>query len=411
MKARFNISLSRLVPLAMALFMLSALASAVIQPPSASAAQLTDRNLTLSSSANGTINTDIAGNAVSAGAGGNGEKAKHTISFDIGETGNVGSILLMYCTTPIAGTTCTTPTGLSTNTIDSATGFNTQTGFSTNNFSVDTTTSNPTGCNGGSAGSRENCIMINRGAAASETAGTDITIGFGGTSGEYVTNPTTDNETFFIRIQTYSTTTYTTPRDKGTVASSTAQQVDITAKVQEKLNFSVSTTYNAPDGTCSDFTTSSGALALGDANGVLDSGTQYDAHSWFRISTNSVLGAKVFYSGDTLKDGANDINALSSEVTTAAGSEQFGLALNSGEAGHSFTHLVSNVNYNEGNGALGTAKFNYATTSTATPVEIAASPDIVACDTGAVRYIGNIATNTPAGVYTTTVTYIAVPTF
>ena len=427
MKVKLNIGLSRVSSLSVALFLLCALALPLVSTETASASQLTSRKLTLSSSANGTISTDLAGNAVAAGSGGNGTKAKHTFNFTIPTTGNVGSILIQYCTSPIpVANTCDAagseiPTGINTDTIDSATGFPTQSGFSSNNFTVDTTTASPSGeCDStGTAGSRKNCIMIKRASTASETNGATISLGFGGTSGEYITNPTADNSTFFVRISTYSDTGYTTLVDKGSVASSTAQQIDITAKVQEKLNFSVGKTVTAPSTTCAAFS-DNGALALGDSNGVLDSGTQYDAHSYFRISTNSVNGAKVYYSGDTLKDGANDINALTSETATNAGSETFGLALDSADtqagSGYSFTDLSPNAGYNEGNGTIPssgntTTKFNYTTTAMTTPVEIASSTGIVTCDTGSVRYIGNIATNTPAGIYTTTITYIAVPTF
>ncbi len=412
----FKKSLIRLSSTVVAVFMLSAVVLPAFNSGSASAAQLQSRKLTLSSSANGNVTTNVAGVAQNPGEGGNGQKAKHTFTFNIGTTGNVGSVLIQYCTTPIPGTTCTTPTGLTADTIDTATGFPTQTGFSTNNFTLDTTTAQPTGCNGGSAASRGNCILIKRGTAASETSGATINIGFGGTSGEYITNPTTDNQTFFVRLSTYSDTAYTTQVDRGTVASSTAQQIDITAKVQEKLNFSVGSTHVAPGGTCTALN-DTGALALGDVDGVLDTATQYDAHSYFRLSTNAINGTSVYYSADTLKDGSNDINALSSEVTTAAGTEAFGLALNSGNANHSFaggsTGLTAATGYDEGNGALGTAKFNFATASVTTPVAVAsAAPGgVVVCDTGAVRYVGNIATNTPAGIYTTTVTYIAVPTY
>ena len=116
-----------------------------------------------------------------------------------------------------------------------------QTGWSTNNFSLDTTTvltGSPWSCQGSSPG-RVNCIAINRASAASETATTSVTAAFGGTSGSYITNPTADNQPFFARIYTFSDTAYTQANmvDYGTVVGSTAQQIDITSKVKEVLNF------------------------------------------------------------------------------------------------------------------------------------------------------------------------------
>jgi hypothetical protein len=123
----------------------------------------------------------------------------------------------------------------------------------------------------------------------------------------------------------------------------------------------------------------------------------------------------VYYSADTLEAGTNDIDALSSEQTTSAGTEQFGLAIDSSDTqsgdGYSFTDLTASTDYDEGDGVLGTAEFNFDTGSVTTPVELASASDVIECDTGSVRYVANIATNTPAGIYTTTVTYIAVPTY
>jgi hypothetical protein len=404
---------------AVGLFMAVLLPSTNLHKASA-AGQIGNRKLIVSSSANGNVSNDIAGNAVNPGDGGNGAKAKHTVIFDLGTSGaTTGGIVLMYCTTPVPGTTCTTPTGMSANNLTSVTvsGLN-----ATSNFALDTTTSNATitGCNG-SGTTRDNCVFMKRGTAQTETGTPTATVVYGGGSSNYIKNPTTDNSTFFIRITVYATTAYGTAVDQGTVASSTAQQIDITAKVQEKLKFSVASIYTAPGANCVTPLDDSGqpvpgAVALGDVDGVLDSATQYDAHSYFRLATNAINGTTVYYSGDTLKSGSNDINALTSETVTAAGSEQFGLANDSGDTGkYSFaggaTGLSQNTSYDEGNGLLGTAKFNYAVGSVTTPVALASSSSVVICDTGSVRYVGNIATTTPAGIYTTTITYIAVPAF
>src|SRR4051812_15534076 len=83
----------------------------------ASAAQINARKLTVSSSAIGTTTTDIAGNAVAAGSGGNGAKTNHAFLFDVPAGGTVQSIEFLYCTTPIPGTTCTAPTGMDASTI------------------------------------------------------------------------------------------------------------------------------------------------------------------------------------------------------------------------------------------------------------------------------------------------------
>jgi len=77
------------------------------------------------------------------------------------------------------------------------------------------------------------------------------------------------------------------------------------------------------------------------------------------------------------------------------------------------------VNYNEGAGSnnlaeYGTINTKYAfdETSQQIPVALATEDDqVVDCVTGKMRYIGNIAATTPAGIYTTKINYIAAPQY
>jgi hypothetical protein len=389
---------------------------AAISPTQASAAQLTTRSLAISSSANGSITN---GNP---GEGGNGQKAKYTFGFTVPTTGNIGSVLFEVCTTPLPGTTCTSPTGFTAANATSVT--TTGTGFSTG-FSIDSSTvltGAPYTCTGTSPG-RTNCLAIKR-TTASVTSGATVTAAFGGGASDYITNPTTDNQAFFVRIVTYSDNAFATPVDAGSVASSTAQQIDITAKVQETLNFSVGSSVTAPSTNCAAFS-DTGALALGDSNGVLSFTQAYDAHSYFRVSTNAINGTKVYYSGDTLKSGSNSITAAgttqptpSTAAASGVGSSQFGLAIDSSDtqsgSGYSFTSLAATSPYTGGSGTItnaGTASFAFAPSSVTTPVQLASSAGTITCDTGSVRYLGNVSTTTPPGIYTTTVTYLAVPTY
>lgn len=370
----------------------------------ASAAQITSRKLTVSSSANGSITT---GAALS---GTNGSKTKHTFDFTLGTTGTVGSIEFEYCTTPLPGTTCTAPTGMDASTV---------------------TTIGGTTASGWSLGTAGNAPTASRlritHTAASMSGAVQFAFGTGSGGGtDYIKNPTSDNSTFFVRITTYSTTSWGTTVDQGTVANSTTQQIDITAKVQETLNFSVGApisagvgTVPAPGSSCTAFS-DSGALQLGDnTDGTLSFTQSYDAHSYFRISTNANGGTIIYYSGDTLKNGSNSIAAIGgTETASAVGTAQFGLALDSSDtqsgSGYSFSQLSPDVGYDEGSGTItngGTAKFAFSTASVTTPVAVASASGTVTCDTGSVRYLGNISTTTPPGIYTTTLSYIATPTY
>ena len=123
-----------------------------------------------------------------------------------------------------------------------------------------------------------------------------------------------------------------------------------------------------------------------------------------------------------MTNGTNSITAIG---TTAAdstpGSPQFGLAIDTSDtesgSGYSFNYLAASTSptdYSLGAGTItsgGSAYFAFTASSMTTPQLIASSPSIVACDTGSVRYLGNIAFATPAGIYTTTITYIAIPTY
>lgn len=356
----------------------------------ATAAQITSRKLTLSSSANGDITTGAAG------SGTNGAQARHTFDFTASGA-SIGSIEFLYCTTPLPGTTCTAPTGMDASTVT------TVGGTSATGWSLGTSGNAPTASR----------IRITHTAAAVSTVNFAFGTGAGGGT-DRIKNPTTDS-TFFVRITAYSDTAWTTSVDQGTVANSTTQQIDVTAKVQEVLNFSVGSTVTAPGSSCTAYS-DSGALTLGDpTDGTLSFAQAYDAYSFFRVSTNANGGTIIYYSGDTLKSGANSITAAgTSAVASSVGSSQFGIGIDSANASHSFTSLTPTAPYNAGNGTItngGTAQFAFSTASVTTPVQIASASGTIVCDTGSVRYLGNISTTTPPGIYTTTISYLAVPTY
>lgn len=385
-----------LLTIALSMFGVWVLADIVLFAQHAEAAQIVTRSLALSSSANGNITVGAAG------TGGNGAQARHTFTFTEGTAAaTIGSIEFQYCTTPLPGTTCTAPTGMDASTVVSIGG---------------TTT---TGWSLGTAGNAPTASRIRITRTASNITDTqNLIFGTGSTGTDYIKNPTADNEEFFVRITTFSDTAWTTAVDQGTVANSTAQQIDITAKVQETLNFSVGTTATTANATCDPL--SGSALNLGDGDGVLSFQQAYDAHSYFRVSTNANNGTIIYYSGDTLKSGANDINPIGTTATASTvGTEQFGLAID--DTGtqtadeFNFDSLTASGQYTDGQGTItngGTASFAFDTASVTAPVQVANSgASTIVCDTGSVRYLGNISTTTPPGIYTTTITYLATPTY
>ncbi len=406
-------------------FTVAVVAPTVISSTAFASGQFSPRKLTMSSQTLGTISTDANGTAVAAGQGGNGVKVNNTFNFTLGTSGaTIGSLALQYCTTPLFGTTCTAPTGLNTATIATVAS---QSGFAATAPALDTSTVANTGgiftttpCSGSSP-YRSNCILMKRGTPTLDTGTPAITLSFGqGGSTDWITNPTVVG-TFYVRITTFSDIAYTTVVDQAAVAGSVNTAIDITAKVQEKLNFSVAAATVAPGATCTALT-GTGAITLGSA-GVLDNTTAYDNHSYFRISTNAANGTSILYSGDTLKSagGTNSITAAGGTKTLSApGTSQFGLGLDSSDTlagnGYLFNNLTAAAQYNSAQGNINptiAAMIALDTASMSTPVQIAsaASGTTVSCDTGSVRYVANISTTTKPGIYQTTINYIAVPTF
>ncbi len=167
-------------------------------------------------------------------------------------------------------------------------------------------------------------------------------------------------------------------------------QVAVSATVDESLSFSISDN-SIGFGTLS---SSAASYATGDASG---SGSETVAHN-IVIGTNATNGYTLTASGTTLTSGANTISAIGpSNTASSVGSEQFGIRLTA-------------------SGGSGTVSAPYAASGFA--FDTAAFPDEIASATGSsadttysVRYLANIAANTEAGSYSSTITYTATANF
>lgn len=376
------------------------------------AATLTNRSMTMASNSIGTITTDANGTTEAAGSYYNGAQTKYTLNFTIpAETDQ--AISIMFCNSPLPQTTCAAPTGLSTS---GFTGTVTSTGFSGGNtWTVDTTTVANTGywatgqCSGSSP-YRQNCILLTQSGATASTAGT-VSITLGSASNGWITNPTSA-QNFYARIQTFANTTYSTQDSNGAVAGSTTTGIDITSAVQEALNFSVAAANTATTPPTCTAETGSGAVALGTLSGstpVIDSSAVYNANSYWRLNTNAANGTVVQYSGDTLKTpgGASSIPATGATAAAiTAGTANFGMTIDSTNGAYSFTNLTRSAQY-------ATTNYAFDTTSMTTPVTIASASTgtTVICDTAAMKYAATAATTTKPGLYKTSISYFAIPTF
>ena len=228
----------------------------------------------------------------------------------------------------------------------------------------------------------------------------------------------------------------------------------------------------ANHGTCQAITQLNGnRLNLGNAaaENSLETTRGWAVNSYWRLSSNSSGGATVYYSGNTLKNTVNDeIAAMTSKALSQPGTEQFGLGFvpavggtygdtlsssfltqialpgdryktpssypfvtTTGQAaqtevdpgdGRDFTALTAQTasadyadaagTLDNGSGGAGTAQFKFLPSSITVPEPIAQQNDqVISCATAKMRYVGNIGADTPAGVYTTKVNYLAAPQY
>lgn len=317
--------------------------------------------------------------------------------------------------------------------------------------------------------SQNNFITLAKaGSVIKPTSGTQIEVVFKASMTNYITNP--GYGAFFVKINTFNSATNTDPLvdtaniiDGGvTVANVMTDSIQIQTKVLETMSFSVGTqdpdtvdptqngTVSDSHGPC-DLIEVNEDINLGDdqAEYSLSPSVAYDGHSYWRLSSNSSGGATVYYSGATLSNTVGDqINAVG---TTAAishpGMEQFGLAYDSTadaldnravtgmvdliaadallpadqkvgyEAPH-LTPLVAGGAYDLGIGDINddtvaaNAEFAFDDNSLTNAVPFATyNADVIKCSTGKMRYLANISPNTPAGVYTTKLNYLAAPQY
>ncbi len=316
------------------------------------AAQLTSRSITVGSSAPSASTT-------------------HKFDFTIPASANLGSATFTYCTT--ASGTCTAPTGLDVDGVS----ISAQSGAT--GFSVDATTTTA------------NVIGITRTAAAASGA---VSYTF-----STAVNPSATNTTFYARIQTYTAANFTGAQDSGAVATSTAAQIQVTASVDETLTFCTGT---------SGITTSSCSGATGTSVnlGSLTPSTTGSGVSQIGVSTNAGLGYNITVNGTTLASGANNITALATQTASSQGSSQFGINLRD--------NATPNVGTDPDGSGTATPTANYNTVDQfrfVTADQIASKASADNFRRYHVSYIANVAGDTPAGTYTSTLTYIATATF
>ena len=338
------------------------IASTLVPAAPAHAAQLTSRKLTLSSSA---------------ASGTDASNVTYTFNFTPGTSTTIKSVNIDFCDS--ASGTCSPPANIPTGIVTTGAAVGTTTGLGSG------------GTWAGSFGTNGRLRIANNSNTGTPTA---TTLSFTG-----ITNPTTTNQTFYARITTYSDNAYTTPIDNGTVAASTANQIVVSASVNETLTF-CSGTSGITNSSCSGATGSSLNL------GTLTTSTTGSGTSQLGAATNAGSGYAITVAGSTLTAGSYTITANAANAASTQGTEQFGLNLAANT-----TPAVGQAP--DGTGT-GTATANYATANSYRFV----TGDTLASTSAAdnfrrytVSYIANAAGATEPGSYSTTLTYVCTATF
>jgi hypothetical protein len=354
--------------------------SFAFQGNDASAAQITQRSLTLE------------GVGADGGSKPNGV-VNHLFQFSVPTTGTaIGSIKFEYCTTATGGP-CVMPTGLSTT---SATLLNE--GANASGFTIDNAV--------------QGSPVLER-ASATTPAGAALSYRLGA-----VTNPTAINSSFFVRISTYTSLDGSgTAIDTGTVTASTARAIELTGTMPESLIFCTGATITVNGGGVPDCSTAtSGAVEFNQLFSPTDTAT---ATSKMAASTNATNGYSITVDGTTLTSGSNTIPAMTATATPTRGTSQFGLNLKANTTGVSTVAVGSEVApVSNGTDLRGQASTDYRNVDQFKFVSgnsVAASDFNTPGPTNAqiftVSYIVNVAGSQIAGSYTTTLTYICTPTF
>jgi len=367
-------------------FAIAAIVASIVIPfistSSVQAAQITNRTLQL---IGGTVDTDSDG--INDGGSMPGGTVSHEFTFDLVGATDTGSIFFEYCTTAAAvplGIDCNLPTGLDTTsaTLGAESG---ATGFT----GIDTTTNGT--------------VIINRTSAAAATGTVSYQL-------DDVLNPSTANETFFVRISTHNSLDGTGAEiDSGTVAASTATPIELTGTMPESLVFctgeTIGTTSSVPDCT----TATPGTVAFDQLFSPTSTAT---ATSQMAASTNAGSGYSITVNGPTLTSGANTINAMAATNTSVLGVSQFGMNLKDNatpDTGIEVAPVFNGTNYN------GQAATDYDTADTFKFADgnSVANSNSTGTDSQifTATYIVNVPGSQPAGTYTTTLTYICTATF
>jgi len=418
------------------------LLSVVLMDRQVYAAQLSSRKITIGSSK--ISQTDVT----------------YAVSYNVATTNTIKGVVIQFCSnSAVVGTSCTAPAGFDIN----------ESGLAVVNQQING--SNVSNAYTIHANTNTNTLIVTNATGNAATAGQSMTLNLGSSGGaDGVTNPSATG-TFYARILTFSNDTTasnytaTTPGshiDDGGIALSTANQLTVSARVQEVLQFCVGTTtvdtYDGDSGQSPVSTDCASPFAgtCGTAVdlGVLDStvvsespvttsagvpGNGNGCNGAAMVRTNASNGVVVTYfaeqnsSSGKLKvlgascSGSSNTDQCFNDSYTqgafSAGTEAFGVTVAGTNCGTGTTtsytcnmtggsnQLIASSNYIGNTTTAYGSNNGYAWMDNGTSAQLASSSGPVDDETLILKFAATPAITTPTGSYTVTSTYVATATF
>lgn len=299
-----------------------------------------------------------------------GATTSYTLSMRYMTPSPVGSVDMLFCMDPIPYMPCEVPPGLDA----SGAVLSSQTGETGYTISVRTA----------------NHIVLSRTPAAiSPGAMSSYTF-------ENIVNPTDTTRAFSIRLKSLASTDGTGPQiDFGSVRGQSTTEILLETQVPPMLIFCLAEQVEENcTGTNNNYYTDMGDLS---PNSTLT------AQSQMAVGTNASAGFVITANGNLPAAGTNVIDAPAIPTESRPGTNQFGMNLvanNSPVIGNNpegtWTNAVPALGYGEAN------KYKYVSGDV-----VAESPNVSLMRKFTVSYIMNSRPDLRAGVYTTTITYIA----
>lgn len=320
------------------------------------------------------IATDIIDRSISIGTSEASANTYHIFTYSLLGGTSIGSIKFEYClNSPIFSDVCTAPLGLDVSTASLASESG-ELGFSIDNILTNS-----------------NTLIMKRPSSSVSVAG-QSSYRF-----DNIINPSA-NQSYYVRISTYSSNDATgLYSDRGAVVFSINESLGFAAYVPPYLLF------------CAAQTLGDNCTSIGSPNlnmGTLSTSSPSLTTSQIAGASNSVNGYNVFAIGYTLTAGNNTISALTSPSSSNPGSSQFGINLR-GNTSPSFGNDPIGIGTLQPFGDYAIQnKFKFISNDVVAKSTLSTDYNILT-----VSYLANVDDNQPAGIYTTTITFLAIATF